>query len=997
MLKYSTTKIVNGQQVLERYSKTEEKIYGNNNMINTFLKFKLLKESKQPSNDWCQSNTSSRTSKWSKLKKPSKYGGIGIPCGKINDCFVVDLDNYKWDDKHPFIKKFGKGNYEKKFDTYIQQSGGGGIHLFFKYDEEFYNQSNIGIDILSDRNSEGEYKGKYVVGAGTTIRFSNKDKEKYNTTENYGTYKILNDKPLIECPEELKQWMRDNIYINKEIKKKKEKKERKKMIVSNSSEYYKYNLSELRVSMICEALYKKSPKYFIEYRDEDKWSWLIFTTAMKAIGHYKMWDKYSKLYGKDTYDKTRNDEIWNGIKEYNKLNCFNTILHEIGERTLLDYVKYKPIKKDKLHYTKEGEWDKLSKHLELPQTDIQIKSDTGTGKTTITAEYLRKTNKKFISIVSRKSLGFGQYQSFQERYKLDCIWYEEFDKTKIPTDRNVVIQIDSIMKIAKYKEEIHNYTIFLDEYSSLMEHLITSTTLNKTRAVVFKLFKYLITNARQVICVDADLNKHTLKFLELCERPINIWNNTFIHNKGVPVQEWNNTNEMIEDMKKKEKFLCCLDSRTMSLSIPEEHFNCELVEKVSEHEVLDITGEVVNKYEYCIYKDKKGLLIVITSDNLTIPKELEEWPRIFISPKVIYGNDLNKYNREVYCIYKEHTISPKAMIQQVCRCRKIIQLNYLFLKKKFNEPKYIDVKDVYDTNEMKCEFADWGEVFDDKRIISFYKKLLSVIQYNNDCYETNKFVHFRNMLDQKGFQKVPTTIFQTSSKTMNELNKKFDEKSLKNFDKNTPKTIERSELISLPSEEVDIYRMLFLKDTEWTHYQNTRNYLLENHTSLFTEVALGDDFNINKLKSNKNKLLIMTRFLIAVGSKNKFDIEPTKTLTEEQANNWYSELEIIFRLRMKDKPDLTNNNEVYSIIIKCYRQLFGGNIKKYINGEIKKINITKSKRQIVSGVRSTSTILNENFFEEVNKLMKYSMNDRPNYNWRESLELKNLQYNFDED
>jgi hypothetical protein len=995
MFKLTVTKA--DGSVKELKMKTKKKICCNDkSMLDSFLKFQLLKDSKQPSNEWCQARNTSRVKLWSKMKQPNKHGGIGIPCGKVNDCFVVDLDNYKWDDDHPFFQKFGKEKIHEKFDTYVQQSAGGGLHLFFKYDKEFVNANHSnGVDILSDINSEGQYKGKYVVGAGSTLRFTPEMQKKYKTKEKFGTYKILNNKPVTECPEELKQWLRDNIYNNKEIKKKKKEKENKQIVVTNTPEYYKYNLSELRVSMICEDLYKKAPHYFTEYRSDDKWGWLVFTTAMKAIGHYKMWDKYSKKYGGDKYNKSDNDKIWNGITEFNKYNCFNKILHEIGERTLLDYVKYKPIQEDKLRFTKEGEWDKLSKHLKLPQTDVQIKSDTGTGKTTIVAEHFNKNkHMKFLSIVSRKSLGYGQYTNFKNNFNLDCVYYEEFEKMLIPKDNNVVIQIDSIMKIQSYKEDIHEYTIFLDEYSSLIEHLITSPTLNKTRAVVFKLFKYMITNARQVICVDADLNKHTLDFLKLCERPINIWNNTFIHNKGVPVKEWSNTIEMIEDMKKKDKFFCCLDSRTLAKAIPEEHFNSVLVETVNDNEVLDIDGNVVNKYSYSIYKDAKGFILVITSDNDIMPDYLEPWPRIFVSPKVSYGNDLNKYERYVFAIYKEHTISPKTMVQQICRCRKIIQLNYLFLKKKFTEPKFIDIKDVYDWNETKEEFAYWKEVFDDSEVVRFYKKLLAVIQYNNDCYETNKFVHFRNMLNKKGFQKVPTTVVQTSKKELSILDEKQKKREVLKFDVNQPKNIDRNKLLNLPEEQMKIYRLLFVRDTEWLHYKNVRDYLLESKQSLNMEVGLGDDFNINKIKTNKNKLLIISRLMVAVGCENKFNITPTKNLTKEESDKWYKELEIIFRLRMKDKPDLTKDDEVESIIIKCYKHLFGSNIKGYIDGEIKEIKLVNSKRRTVNGRKITVTELNSSFFDEVNKIMKYDM---PEYNWKDSLSFSGIEYNFDDD
>ena len=143
--------------------------------------------------------------------------------------FVVDLDDYKWDDDHPFIKKFGKGDYHKKFDTFVQQSAGGAWHLFFNYDDEFFNKCHhgTGIDILSDRDEQGTYKGKYVVGAGTTIRFTDDMRKKYNSTANYGTYKILNDRPFSDCPDELKQWLRDFIYVDKDVVRKKKERSNK--------------------------------------------------------------------------------------------------------------------------------------------------------------------------------------------------------------------------------------------------------------------------------------------------------------------------------------------------------------------------------------------------------------------------------------------------------------------------------------------------------------------------------------------------------------------------------------------------------------------------------------------------------------------------------------------------------------------------------------------------------------------------------------------------
>ena len=114
-------------------------------------------------------------------------------------------------------------------------------------------------------------------------------------------------------------------------------------------------------------------------------------------------------------------------------------------------------------------------------------------------------------------MAYEQYKVFQED-NIDCIWYEHYEKDFIPSCQNVVIQIDSIMKLSHYIEDSYHYTIFLDEYSSLIEHLIRSPTLGGKRALVFKIFTELIKNAKQVVCVDADLNSYTLKLMDFCGR-----------------------------------------------------------------------------------------------------------------------------------------------------------------------------------------------------------------------------------------------------------------------------------------------------------------------------------------------------------------------------------------------------------------------------------------------------------------------------------------------
>jgi hypothetical protein len=966
----------------------------NNSMINELVKFQLLKDSKAPSSEWCISQNPNRQRQWSKTKKATSSGGIGIPCGKVNGMFVVDLDDYKWDDDHPFIKKFGKGDYHKKFDTFVQQSAGGAWHLFFNYDDEFFNKCHhgTGIDILSDRDEQGTYKGKYVVGAGTTIRFTDDMRKKYNSTANYGTYKILNDRPFSDCPDELKQWLRDFIYVDKDVIRKKTERSNKVIAVSNSADYYKYNLSEDKVENILKKLFKIAPKYFQEYRSGEDWSYLVFTTAMKSIGHYKMWDKYSKLYAKpNQYNKSENDTIWNGITKHHEYNCFNRILNVIDERTLLDYVKYKPTYDEELHYSNTGCWDKLGKHIKIPHVDIQIKSGTGTGKTTIVKDYLKATNKPFISIVSRRSLAYEQYKTFQE-HGLDCVWYEHYDGEKLPLNTNVVIQIDSIMKIHAYLPYSNEYTIFLDEYSSLLEHLITSPTLNKSRSIVFKVFKKLLASCEQLICVDADLTKHTLDFLTLCGRPLNVWNNTFQHNKGVPAKEWLNIETMVADMKTKDKFMMCLDSKTAALSIAEKHFNCKALEHFDDQTVI-INGKEVNKYEMTVFEDEKGLILVVSAENDYIPN-LDEWDRVIFSPKIVYGLD-SIMEREVYCIYKENTISPKAMMQQVARCRNIIQLNYMFCKKTFTEPNFIDVLEVANANDKRLEFVDWIEVCDDIDV-EFYKKILSQIHYNDDCYKTNKFVHFKNMLREKGFIGVQDwVVCQTSTKDLSKIEAEHKQMEIDNFDCDKPNYQKRNELLQVPKEEMKTYCQLFINDTSFTQYRNVRKYLINGTDVINSALAEKEDFNVNKCNAAEYKIVLMQKFLKAVGAVDKINFRSQKQLTKEEGDHWYGCLDTAFRFRLvkESRPDFTKKEEVDKVVIKCFKQLFGANFKLKNDAsndeKFTKTDLIMKTRTTIDGKRSTTYKFNDEFFSDVSKVISFSHGS--DFLWNDYTSLENSQ------
>ena len=976
----------------------------NKSIMDGFVKFQLLRYSKNPSSEWKSSN---KGKLWSKDKTIENKCGVGIPCGKINNIVVVDLDDYKWDEEHSFIKTFGR-DYSQ-FNTYTQKSCGGGIHLFFKYDTDLYNKNcSNGIDILSDIDAYGEYAKKYVVGTGTTIRFSEKDKKKYGTTKDYGTYSVLVDKPIIECPENLKKWLLDNCYSEEDKKRTTKSRQKREIQVSNEEGYYKFNLADAKIRLILDKLYKKEPKYFTEYRVKKHWGWLVFTTAMKSLGAYDIWDEYSKKYGGEKYDKNENTKIWNGLKKFNEFNCFNHILSLIDERTLLDYVKYKPCHLPKITFDKEGEWDKLGKHIKLNiEDDIAIMSGTGTGKTTIVKKDILP-NTKFLSIVSRRTLAYEQYKIFSED-QIDLLWYEHFEGQFIPKNNNVVIQIDSILKLSHYLEDIGEYSIFLDEYSSLVEHLFRSPTLAGKRAMVFKIFTDLIKNARQVICVDADLNSYTMKLMKFCGREMSRYNNTYNHNQGVPCEEYFDIEEMIKVMKTKDKFLCCLDSARLGKAIVEQHFNSVALEHIDEKTIV-VDGKEMNKYELNIYQDEKGFIVYISAENDFMPN-LDEWDRVIFSPKIVYGLD-STMKRDVFGIFKEHTISPRGMMQQIARCRDISKLHYIFFKKKFNEPKFIGIPDVEERNKKQDEMALW-EAICDKETCKFFMKTLSIMEFNEDCLNTNKFCHFKLLLKERGFKTIKSVVSQTKMSEVSKLEKKQKDNDVDNFDKDKPMYQKVGEILKLPKEKWDDYCDLFVNQGSLQKFLNARKIMTASMDFINTKLNEKEEFNVLKVRSNDFKILLVSQFQKVCGCENKLDIVPKKELGSEDAKLWLEKFENMFRFRMTEEKEITENGEKKTIKVerkfdltkkdecrmvmeKCFKKLYGSNIKKrYYPTEAQKetgndimkftkINIFNTQRKQINKKRITINTINKDFFEEIHSVLMHSssrLKDFKDWEW----------------
>jgi P4 family phage/plasmid primase-like protien len=142
--------------------------------------------------------------------KNEKYNGISMLTGKINNVFIIDIDNIEhWNN-------LLKENNQKEPNTVKVTSGSGGIHLYFKYSDDLENIKSTSKCFGKEYDIDVRTNGGCIIVPPT--KYFN------NTLGNEVEYKWENNKSIFD--QELKsvpQWIK-NILSNskneKEIKKK---------------------------------------------------------------------------------------------------------------------------------------------------------------------------------------------------------------------------------------------------------------------------------------------------------------------------------------------------------------------------------------------------------------------------------------------------------------------------------------------------------------------------------------------------------------------------------------------------------------------------------------------------------------------------------------------------------------------------------------------------------------------------------------------------------
>lgn len=852
-----------------------------------FKSFKLINNSKNPACAWKNQVNQIIGLDVENFKNGDKifnYYNVGILTGKINNIVVIDIDVYKFNKDNLFQKELGGVDFIKSFNTFTVKTPRGGYHLYFDYDEEIYTTTNSEIQI--DIRNNGGFAVKY----GSII--DNK------------MYKIIVNSEIKKMPNDFKEWLIKNITPPKK---------NKIMKLDDEKIIHKLEVIKYRPEFIDEirqTLSKTKINLFIE-----PYSFLKFTNGMKLLGLYEDWDKYNKTQEK--YNLTNNIKYWNTC-DTEHYNFVNWICDKLN---ITDYLLYKPILKNvikpiksffkpKLDYDLYEQLDqeyeeyedviKRVKTKELRQEGNNfypnyedkietikkvksyiMKSDTGTGKTTSFKKYIKNNNLKFISIVSRVSLGEDHYNNFSEE-SINCKFYV-YD-TDFNNSDSIIIQLDSIRKL--HSINFSDYVIFLDEFNSIIEYLISSDTLQNIRILIFQKLLHIIKNCKKVICVDADISDLCLYFINYTNIDYVFLENTYKHNKDVIAEEVFDDESFYDELKNELKFLCCCDSKK----------EAEVL-----HQKLKDDGI-------------KSLLITSETDE-QIPK-LDSHDKIIYSPRIVYGVD-SLMKRPVYAYYTSRTINPKSMVQQIARCRNIEYLKFLFKKKKYvhNSETYEEhIKNLEETNiYSNYEF----KTLTDEQTYNQYFKLIAYYEYNQKSYETNKFSHFLNLIDERGFIRDKTKKFKTKTKGNRETKEAILQEKLDNFDLNNYMEINR--ILKLNKEQAEEHKCLFIDKYKLAKHFNLSNFLNQTEEKIKSSLLEKLDFNVVKIKSDKAKIIFLKKVKKLFKNESiEIDSKPVSKQHSDKINEEYN----FYFDKLTKKIDYTDAYECDKLQARIYKSLF---------------------------------------------------------------------------
>jgi len=220
-----------------------------------------------------------------------------------------------------------------------------------------------------------------------------------------------------------------------------------------------------------------------------------------------------------------------------------------------------------------------------------------------------------------------------------------------------------------------------------------------------------------------------------------------------------------------------------------------------------------------------------------------------------------------------------------------------------------------------------------------YLKLFSKFEYEDICYNTNKFCHFMKLLDERGFI-LKTYRMMKEKKKQNNNEKIKDE--IDNVDEYTKEFFSKQrnkkilEIIGLNlnadfntiRDNIEIIsRYNFVQE-----YLNIKHFFFDNlnDNQLLQKLDNQNEFILGKVSNNNQKLRLLLQLKNMTGCIDRNNISSTKLLNQEQINQFNYEYKMIFEKNKyyDEKFDFSNLYNQDKVLNKLYKKIFTKNITK---------------------------------------------------------------------
>lgn len=612
-----------------------------------------------------------------------------ILTGSINKIIVVDVDLYKDGATEKWNKILKFMNLEKDFNTLTVKTPRGGKHYYFNYTTQL--PGIIGLDGFIDIKSDGGY----VLCPPSIINESN--------------YKIINDTEPIDMPVKLIKNLL-NYY-------------KKKDVIHNynlNQSNDKYIITDKHMKELTDILNGLPQEYVDDYN-----KWRPICKALQNSNLFSLadkWSKKSKKYNKIENAKRLKQECKIDIGYIYALGRENNIKFDQSPNKYVEFIDItRDIKKcihDDSLFINTNEIIKIVNENDI----ISIKSPTGSGKSDNTKALLNYIltnnlveNKKILSIVSRVTLAYQQDAYFNdtkqsiaekninlEAMKFNFVNYDKSKDKPYKDAEQIIIQIDSLLKTGD------NYGILiLDEFSNIINHLVTSSTLKNKRIDLIIKFLKICKSAEKIITLDANFNDNCIYFLE-----------NVIENKSHCLY-WNK----------------CQNLKNVKINFLETDKFDDVFHSYIKKDKSFIFASNEKRYidKYSGYSnDNKRKVFTCDEGDRSELLNTKDWntKQIYHSPSLIYGIDLN-FKNDVFLYCTDSTLDADQLIQQMTRCRQIDNA-YICINTKFRPTLFKSIKDV---KEYYSCFENYGELDGTDREL-----------FNNNIkYESDIRIHFSNI------------------------------------------------------------------------------------------------------------------------------------------------------------------------------------------------------------------------------------------------------------